>query len=99
MLQPGLSTKGKGGRRNRRPGSAGLFLLEVVMPLQNGVPLPHEGRVRYPLGRSHVALIDLDDKHVVVEVHKDYLDELPKLGRETLTLSSGDLRFFYYLKR
>jgi hypothetical protein len=71
------------------------------MPLSNGVPLPHEGRARYPLGNSHVVLIDLDDKHVVVEVHKHYLHELPEMGwpeTNTFTLGAGDLRFFYYLK-
>lgn len=67
------------------------------MPLLNGVPLPHEGRARYPLADSRMVLIDLDDKHVVIEVHKDHLAELPGLDR-TFMLGAGDLRFFYYLK-
>jgi hypothetical protein len=67
------------------------------MPLLNGVPLPHEGRARYPIANSHAVLIDIDDQHVVVEVHKDYLNELPE-SEPTFTLGAGDLRFFYYLK-
>jgi hypothetical protein len=67
------------------------------MPLQNGAPLPHEGRARYPLANSRMVLIDLDDQHVVIEVHKDHLTELPHLD-QTFTLKAGDLRFFYYRK-
>jgi len=47
-----------------------------------------------------VVLIDLDDKHVVLEVHLDYLHELQELGwqGQTFTLRAGDLHFYYYLK-
>jgi hypothetical protein len=61
------------------------------------VRLPHDGRARYSIGRSHAVIIDLDDDHVVVEIHEDYLHELPDIG-QTMTLSAGPLRFFYYLK-
>jgi hypothetical protein len=67
------------------------------MPLLNGVPLPHEGRARYPLADSRMVLIDLDDKHVVIEVHKDHLAELPGLDK-TFAIKAGDLCFLYYLK-
>lgn len=67
------------------------------MPLQNGTPLPHEGRARYQLSDSRLILIDLDDKHVVIEVHKDHLAELPQLDK-TFALKAGDLCFLYYLK-
>jgi hypothetical protein len=71
------------------------------MPLQNGVPLPHEGRARYVLPNSHAVVIDLDSEHIVIEVHKKHLHELKELGwaeTKTLTLQAGDLQFFYYLK-
>jgi hypothetical protein len=42
-------------------------------------------------------LIDLDDKHVVIEVHKDHLAELPGLTK-TYAIKAGDLCFLYYLK-
>lgn len=68
------------------------------MPFTNGVPLPHEGRARFSLA-PHVVLIDIDAKHVAVEVHKGFLDEIPELfTHRTLTLAAGDLRFYYFLK-
>jgi hypothetical protein len=68
------------------------------MPLLNGVPLPHEGRARYPLSTSHVVIIDLDAEHVVIEVPARFRSELGGLDTPTLTLQAGELIFFYYLK-
>jgi len=67
------------------------------MPFKNGVPLPHEGRARYPVPDSHIVIIDIDSEHIAFEVPKQFLDEMP-FTVPTLTIGAGDLRFFYYLK-
>jgi hypothetical protein len=68
------------------------------MPLPDGRPLPHEGRARYRTAKAHVFMIDLDDKYIVVEAHKDHLDELPNMDLRTFMLAEGDLCFLYYVK-
>lgn len=61
-----------------------------------GLRLPHEGHARYPI-TQHVVLIDLDDNHIVMEVHEDYIHELPGMEK-SFALKADNLLFVYYLK-